>query len=309
MSDIKNGYFDLQINGCYGLDFNQDHIDPDAMHRSCQRLEADGVGGILATFITEKIDNMATRLANIVKLRQRDPLVARMVAGFHIEGPFISPEPGYKGAHPVDAIHPANLDGMKKLLDAAGGLTRLVTLAPEQDENFAVTDYLAKQKITVSAGHTNASLEQLRGAADRGLSMFTHVGNGCPMQMNRHDNIIQRVLSLRERIWLCFICDGAHIPFFALRNYLDLGGIDRCCAVTDAIAPAGLGPGKYTVSRWELVIDEDMVARAPDRSHLVGAAITMPQTAANLVQKVGLTEAQVEQLTVANPRRAIGLIS
>lgn len=305
MSDMNAGYFDLQINGCYGLDFNQDHIDPDAMHRCCRRLESDGVGGILATFITEQIDTMALRLANIVNLRRRDPLVAKMIAGIHIEGPFISPEPGYKGAHPVDAIQPAGLDGMKKLLDASGGLTRLVTLAPEQDENFAVTDYLAKQKITVSAGHTNASLEQLRGAANHGLSMFTHVGNGCPMQMNRHDNIIQRVLSLRERIWLCFICDGAHIPFFALRNYLDLGGIDRCCAVTDAIAPAGLGPGKYTVSRWELVIDEDMVARAPDRSHLVGAAITMPQTTANLVQKVGLTEAQARQLTGANPRRAI----
>jgi N-acetylglucosamine-6-phosphate deacetylase len=137
--------------------------------------------------------------------------------------------------------------------------------------------------------------------------MFTHVGNGCPMQMNRHDNIVQRVLSLRDRIWLCFICDGAHIPFYTLRNYIDLGGIDRCCAVTDAIAPAGLGPGKYTVSRWELVIDEDMVARAPDRSHLVGAAITMPQTVANLINKVGLTESQARQLASANPRRAIGL--
>jgi N-acetylglucosamine-6-phosphate deacetylase len=307
MSDKINGYFDLQVNGCYGLDFNQDNIDPDAMHRCCQRLEADGVNGILATLITEQIDTMALRLATIVTLRQRDPLVAKMIAGFHIEGPFISPEPGYKGAHPVDAIHPANVDGMKKLLDAADGLTRLVTLAPEQDHNFTVTDLLARQKITVSAGHTNASLDQLRGAADHGLSMFTHVGNGCPMQMNRHDNIVQRVLNLRDRIWLCFICDGAHIPFYALRNYIDLGGFDRCCAVTDAIAPAGLGPGKYTISRWELVIDEDMVARAPDRSHLVGAAITMPQTVANMVQKVGLTEAQARQLACANPRRAIGL--
>ena len=82
---------------------------------------------------------------------------------------------------------------MKKLLDAAGGLTRIVTFAPEVDSGLHVTRMLARDGIVVSAGHTNASIDLLNGALDNGLSMFTHLGNGCPVTMNRHDNIIQRV--------------------------------------------------------------------------------------------------------------------
>jgi N-acetylglucosamine-6-phosphate deacetylase len=302
---MQTSYFDVQINGYAGVDFNQDDLTAEGLHKACQRLEADGVGQVLATFITEKIDNMCTRLANIARFRERDELVRKMIAGVHIEGPFLNEQPGYKGAHPVDAIHPTDMDELKRLLDAAGGLAKLVTLAPERDPNLQATKYLVKQGITVAAGHCDPSIEQLQTAADAGLTMFTHLGNGCPMQMHRHDNIIQRVLSLSDRIWCCFIADGAHVAFFALKNYLKVAGIDRCIAVTDAVAPAGLGPGTYQVSRWTLKIGEDMVARAPDGSHLIGAAITMPQTVKNLVEKVGLSESDALKLTSTNPRQAV----
>lgn len=304
---MNPNYFDIQINGYAGVDFNQDDLSADGLNTACQRLEKDGVGAILATIITEKVENMCTRLANLVRLRERDPLAKRLITGFHIEGPFLNEQPGYKGAHPVDAIHPTNLDEMKRLLDAAGGLTKLVTLAPERDPNYQATKFLANQKIVVSGGHCDPSIEQLQGACDAGLSMFTHLGNGCPMQMHRHDNIIQRVLSLSDRIWCCFIADGAHVAFFALKNYLKLAGVDRCIVVTDAVAPAGLGPGTYQMSRWTLKIGEDMVARAPDGSHLIGAAITMPQTVKNLVEKVGLSQDEAMRLTATNPRKAFGL--
>jgi N-acetylglucosamine-6-phosphate deacetylase len=110
-----------------------------------------------------------------------------------------------------------------------------------------------------------------------GLSVFTHLGNGCPMQMHRHDNIIQRALSLHDRLWICFIADGAHVAFFALRNYLRAAGLDRCVVVTDAIAPGQPGAGPLHAGRWDLVIGPDLVARAPDGSHLIGAVVTMPK--------------------------------
>ena len=65
-----------------------------------------------------------------------------------------------------------------------------------------------------------ALLDQLRAGADAGLKMFTHLGNGCPMNVHRHDNIVQRGLAMAERLWIGFIADGVHVPFFALRNYL-----------------------------------------------------------------------------------------
>jgi len=300
-------FFDLQVNGYAGVDFNQDELDAGQLHRACERLEADGVAGLLATIITDDLAAMCRRLSRLAELRDADPLARRLIAGVHIEGPFLSDRDGYRGAHPLDAIRPADVDSMARLLDAARGLTRIVTLAPECDRGLTVTRLLASRGIIVSAGHTDATLDQLRGAIDAGLSMFTHVGNGCPMLMSRHDNIIQRALNLADELWLCFIADGAHIPFVALGNYLRLAREDRAIVVTDAIAPAGLGPGRYRFGRWDLEIGEDMVARAPDRSHLVGSGITMKQNADNLMRAVGLAEPVVRKLTLENPRIALGI--
>src|SRR4051794_31913413 len=215
-----DGFFDLQVNGYAGVSFNSDELTAEAMHEACAALRGGGVAGILATVVTDDVGRMERRLRRIVELRERDPLMRDVVIGIHIEGPFISPVDGYRGAHPRDAVRPADPDAMLGLLDAAGGLTRLVTLAPENDPGLATTRMLSQKGIHVSAGHTNASLDQLREAIDAGLTLFTHLGNGCPMQVHRHDNIIQRALSLSDRLFCMFIADGAHVLFPALRNYL-----------------------------------------------------------------------------------------
>lgn len=305
---MKNKEFmDIQVNGYGGVDFNQDEVDADGVHRACELLESHGVRAILLTLITERMDLMLARLRKLVAIRAADARVARMVAGFHLEGPFIHPEDGYRGAHPRDAVRPADLDAMKQLLDAGAGLTRLVTLAPEFDQGLKVTGHLVRQHVAVAAGHCDPTLDQLKAAADAGLSLFTHLGNGCPKQIDRHDNIIQRVLSVSDRIRPCFIADGAHVPFFALGNYLRAAGLDRCIVVSDAVSPAGLGPGRYRIGRWELDVGEDMVVRAPGDKHLVGSAGTMPRAFDNLVKHVGLNEAEALRLTRDNPAQAVGI--
>ncbi|MEI8062905.1 MAG: N-acetylglucosamine-6-phosphate deacetylase [Verrucomicrobiota bacterium] len=300
-------YFDIQVNGYGGIDFNKEGLTADELHRSCERLQKDGVAGIFATICTAEIPVMCRLAAQIVKLRDQDTLGRQVIAGIHFEGPFMNETAGYRGAHPEAALHPANLDEMKQLLAAAGGLTKLVTLAPERDPGMATTRYLAGQGIVVSAGHTNASLDDLKAGIDAGLKMFTHLGNGCPMQMHRHDNIIQRALSLAGQLWLCFIADGVHVPFFALKNYLKVAGIERSIITTDAVAPAGLGPGTYTFGKWKVVAGEDMALWAPDRSHLVGSGIFMPKVEDNLRRHLGLGDTEIRKLICDNPRRAFGL--
>jgi N-acetylglucosamine-6-phosphate deacetylase len=300
------GYFDLQVNGYGGVDFNTDHLTAEDLHTACRRLQEGGVAGILATIITEKMDLMVARLRRLVDLRQRDALARQIIAGFHLEGPFINESDGYRGAHPKDAILAANVDDAQRLYDACDGQLLVFTLAPERDEHFATIKWLCKRGVIVASGHADPSLDLLTAACDVGLTMITHLGNGCPIQMHRHDNIIQRALHLRDRLWLCFIADTVHIPPVAMKNYLELAG-DRAVVVTDAIAPASLGPGRYTLGRWNLLIGEDMVARAPDGSHFVGAAITMAQSHANLRARLGQNERRCRQLLIENPRRAIGL--
>jgi len=298
-------FVDLQVNGYAGADFNGDDLSLAAMRMACSRLRADGVAGILATVITDRPTTMLDRLARIVAFRNADPLIGEVVWGIHIEGPFLNPEPGYIGAHPVDAARPADADFAKRLLEAAGGLTRLLTLAPECDPRCQVTRLLADAGVVVSAGHCNPDLETLRRAVDAGLSMFTHLGNGCPLQLHRHDNIVQRALSLADHLWIGLIADGVHVPYPALGNYLRCAGLDRAFVVTDAISAAGLGPGTYQLGGQSVLVDDQLATWSPDRSHLMGSAGTMPRTAHNLRTALGLTDQQVAQLTAVNPRQIL----
>ena len=301
-----NSYFDLQVNGYAGVDFNSDGLTVEEVERACSALAAAGVTGILATIISDDIALMCLRLSRLSRIRGQSPLARRIIAGVHIEGPFISDRTGYRGAHPADAVRLADPEMMRRLLDAGDALVHLVTVAPEQDPGNKVTRLLAKAGIAVSAGHTDATLDQLRSACDAGLSVFTHLGNGCPMQMHRHDNIVQRVLSLHERLTICFIADGVHVPLFALRNYLDVAGADRCCVVTDAMSAAGLGPGKYTLGRWEVEVGPDLAAWAPDHSHLVGSAGTMRASEGKL-RSIGVSEDACRMMLLENPRRIAGV--
>lgn len=299
--------FDLQVNGYAGADFCSRELTLEQCRHACDELVADGVSGILATVITDTIDGLCQKLERIVSFREQDEVIARMITGFHIEGPFLNAAPGYIGAHPPECVKPANIDDAKRLLDAAGGLTRILTLAPENDPGFTTTSFLAEQGVTVSAGHCDPSFEQLRGAIDAGLSMITHLGNGCPVDLPRHDNFIQRVLSLSDRLWIGFIPDGAHVPFFALKNYLAVSGLERAFMVTDAISAAKLGPGVYELSGAPVEIDEHGVARRPGSPNLAGSTITMPGIRRHLAEDLGFAESEIELLVSTNPRRAIGL--
>jgi N-acetylglucosamine-6-phosphate deacetylase len=300
--------FDIQVNGYAGVDFNSDDLTAEGLERACACLAEDGVGGVLATFITDEVETMCGRLARLVRRREESDAARAMIAGIHIEGPFINAAPGYVGAHPAAAVRPADVELMKRLLDAAGGLAKIVTLAPENDAGMAVTRFLAGEGICVSAGHCDATLDELKAGIDAGLRMFTHVGNGCPMEMHRHDNIVQRALSLREALWLCFIPDGWHVPFPALGNYLRCAGVERSIFTTDAISAARLGPGIYMIAAQRIEIGEDRIAWAAGGRNFAGSTVTMPRILENIRENLGLGAAEAEQLTAVNPRKALGIL-
>jgi len=298
---------DIQVNGYAGADFSAPSLTVDDCRRACAALAADGVDGILATVITDTVEGMCGKLARLAAFRAADPEIARMIVGVHAEGPFLSPAPGYRGAHDASRMRPADVESARRLMDAADGLLRLVTLAPEHDPGFATTAFLAARGIVVSAGHGDPSLDELRGAVDAGLTMVTHLGNGCPTTLPRHDNVIQRALHLRDRLWLCFIPDGVHVPFFALANYLALAGIDRSIMVTDAISAATLGPGVHELAGVPVEIDVAGVARRPGSENLAGSTVRMPRVLEHLAGPLGLPPEAIALVVDRNPRRALGL--
>jgi N-acetylglucosamine-6-phosphate deacetylase len=181
------GFIDLQVNGYGGVDFNADNLKDADLHRACEMLRKDGVHAILATVITERLDLMESRIARLKALCDQDTLVRNVIVGIHVEGPFLNETEGYRGAHPADAIRPASTEAAARILGAGGGAIRLVTLAPERDSGARVTRFLSERDVQVAAGHSDASLDDLDRAIDNGLTLYTHLGNGCPMIMPRHD--------------------------------------------------------------------------------------------------------------------------
>lgn len=299
------GAVDLQVNGYAGVDFNGDDLAADALADACRRIRGDGVDEALATVITAPLEAMCRRIGRLADLIESDPEIGSVLRGIHVEGPFISPRDGFVGAHPQTCVMRADREPMGRLLDAGRGQVRLVTLAPEMDDGADVTGWLSDQGIVVAAGHTDATLDQLRRGLGAGLRLFTHLGNGCPGRLARHDNIIQRVLSLSDRLMISFIADGHHIPPVALGNYLRCVPDENVVIVTDAISAAGLGPGRYRLGEQVVEVDEAGAAWSPDRTHFAGSAATMPVMRAVLADQLGIDQTRIGRWTVDNPRRLL----
>jgi N-acetylglucosamine-6-phosphate deacetylase len=299
---LLNSYVDLQVNGYAGVDFNDPDTSRADLKRAAVAMQAGGVWAALPTVITGSIDSMSRCIGNLRELIESDLQAASVFKGIHIEGPFLSPQPGYIGAHPKQHALPQNLKAMETLCDAGGRFTRLVTLAPEVDPDALLTKFCTERGVLVAAGHTDATLEQLDCCIESGLSLFTHLGNGCPKMMDRHDNIIYRALSRIERLRFTLIADGFHIPEVLFRNLLRWIPPERLAIVSDAISAAGLGPGVYKLGGREVRIGDDRAARDPSGQHFVGSASSMRDADRWLTTVIGLSREQRQRLLLANPQ-------
>ncbi len=182
-----------------------------------------------------------------------------------------------------------------------------MTLAPEIDAECKLTRHLVERGILVAAGHTDASVGQLEKAIDAGLQLFTHIGNACPQICHRHDNILQRALSLAPRLKITFIADGWHLPDFVVKNLLRCATLEHLAVVSDAIAAAGLGPGEFQLGDRRVKVGADKCARSPDGEHFVGAASAMADADKWLTEVVGLSAADRHVLLYENPRKWLAL--
>ncbi len=296
---------DLQLNGYKGVDFNDDNLTAEALRLACQAIVADGGQKMLATVITDHLDLMVSRIKRLTNLREQNKLISDVMVGIHVEGPFISPITGFVGAHPTEHVLPATVAHAKDIVAAGNGLIRVVTLAPEHDADFKTTQWLSQQNILVSAGHCNPSVEVLSAAIDAGLSAFTHLGNGCPIDIHRHDNIINRVLAADGLRWIMIIPDGVHLPPALVRTMIRSIGIERIIAVTDATAAGGMGVGEFSLGSQKVIVEQDGAAWASDRSHLVGSTASMGRVRDVLQNDVGLSKPEIIQITETNPTMAL----
>jgi len=308
----QRGYVDLQINGIGGIDFNESNLSALSWERALEWLAQDGTTDFLPTLITDSVDSLCLKLANLSRLCEasvQKPEGACKAVGIHLEGPFLCDQVGYIGAHPKQHARPLELDALKRLVDAANGWIRLVTLAPECDPNGRGIEYLAQKDILIAAGHCNPSIDQLRRAIDSGLSLFTHLGNACPASIPRHENIIHRVLALRDSLRVTLIADGFHLPLWLLDSWVDWFGEDRVAIVSDAISAAGLAPGIYQLGQQKVAVGADGVPRSADQTHFVGSGATLGRMRNLCESHLSWSSERIEKLFKTNAAQWLGLPS
>ena len=277
----QRSLFDVQINGFSGVDFQQPELPLADLRRAVDALAAHQTLRFFLTLITDSLPALAAKLQNLERLRQLDPALHLALCGYHLEGPWISPASGFSGAHPTHWIRPPQLAEFTALQRAAGGQIRLVTLAPEWPGSPAFIRALIDRGVQVSLGHSDASDAEIDAAIAAGARFCTHLGNGVPTQLHRHENVVQRLLA-RDELTALLIPDGIHLPPPTLQNFFRAKPPGRALFTTDAMAAAAAPPGPYTLGSLQLTVARDRVVRLPQSLQFAGSSLTPPEAVANV---------------------------
>ena len=273
---IAPGLIDIQINGFAGIDFNRPLESEEVWHHFTQQLYRHGCTGFLATLITNQEEGYRKLLADLAARIRRDP---RNCLGFHMEGPWLNPDPGYRGAHRADWMQKPNLRLLEEWYAIAGDLLKLITLAPEVDleASLQVIGEGRKKGIQFFIGHSGAMGEILQRAVEAGVSGWTHLGNAVPATVPKFENVILHALA-QSKLKASLIPDGLHLPrhaFRALALMLDQAATSRLLLTTDAMAGAGTDKtGVYTLGDVEVEVGSDGAARLPGSGRLAGSTLT-----------------------------------
>ena len=298
---VAPGWIDLQVNGFAGVDYNSPSVPHDQIARSIRNMFATGVTRFYPTVITGSPDDMTGALHNLAAAKESIPEGPAMEA-FHVEGPYISPEDGPRGAHPAKWVRPPDLDEFRRFQDAARGHIRLITLSPEWPEAARFIEAVARSGVVVSIGHTKATAAQIEDAVSAGATLSTHIGNGAHSVLARHPNYIWSQLA-EDRLAASFIVDGIHLDRSFLTVALRAKGLERSILVTDAVMPAGCQPGPYRLGEVDVELHADGSVRLRGATRLAGSALRMDRAIENVMLLAGLNLREAITLATRNPAR------
>ncbi|MBO1077853.1 amidohydrolase family protein [Roseomonas haemaphysalidis] len=279
---ISPGLVDLQVNGFAGVDFNDVALTAAALDRALEAMLGTGVTCCLPTIITAPEPVLRARLRALDAAVAGSRLGPLMCPGFHLEGPFLNPAPGYAGCHPPEAMGPPD-PALPTRLEA--GLRRpilLLTLAAELPGAAAAIRAARAEARLVAIGHSAADFAEVSAAAEAGATLSTHLGNGLPQSLPKLANPLFAQLA-EDRLSAGFIADGIHLPPPALRVMLRAKGAGRAFLVTDATAAAAAPPGRYPFAGMVVQRGADGTVRQDGGTTLAGSSLCLDAAMRNLV--------------------------
>ncbi len=301
----RKGFIDLQFNGWMGTDFTSPGLSVDDVRRITREQTARGTIAYCPTVITGDAEIYRQNLG-ILAEAINDKEIAPHLLGIHLEGPFISPRPGARGAHPEKFIQPPSCDEFDRYQEWAGGNIRILTVAPEVEGIETLIRHATSRGVLVSLGHHLADDNALQRAVDAGARCGTHIGNGIPNQIDRHHNPLWWQLACDD-IYGFFITDGHHLPAPMIKVMLRAKQIERFIVISDASPLAGLPPGHHQTFGLNVTISDTGRIYSTESQSLAGSHATMIECMNHLASLELLDEAGLWTVGFDNPLRLLDL--
>lgn len=302
---ISPGFLDIQVNGFNGSDYSLENLDEGHVASIVRSMVRGGTTQHAPTFITMPRERLLRNLALVARCARESEEIGSALAGFHVEGPFISPEDGPRGAHDRSYVRVPDFDEFLAWQEAAEGRVGYLTVAPEVEGALGFIRKVVQTGVRVSIGHTRADPEVIRQALDAGASLSTHLGNGSDLMLPRLRNFLWEQLATDDLFGSC-ICDGFHLPPSVVKVIARAKTLEKLILVSDAALLGGCKPGLYKWDRMDVEVFADGHIGLPGTTMLAGAAHLLDWDIPRFMEYTGCSLGDAIGLCTVNPARFLG---
>ena len=297
---ILPGFIDIHCHGAYAFDTND--ANPERLRKWAKGIVDEGVTSFLATTLTQSEEVLTNAVSNVAKVVEEGYEGAEIL-GIHFEGPYLNK--AHKGAQPEEYCVKPNIEQFKRYQKAAHGLIKYITMAVENDEDYALTKYCSQNNVVVSIGHSNATYEQAVQAYAHGARSMTHVYNAMTPFTHRANGLVGGALRIRN-MYGEIICDGNHSTLAALNNFFTSKGPDYSIMITDSLMCKGFPVGtKFDFGGQEVVIYPDGSAHLVEAGNLAGSTLNVNKGLKILIEDALVPVNYAINACTSNPARCL----
>ncbi|MFT8322262.1 MAG: N-acetylglucosamine-6-phosphate deacetylase [Bacillus sp. (in: firmicutes)] len=296
------GMIDIHIHGANDADAMD--ATTESLNIIATTLPKEGTTSFLATTMTQGVQEIEAALKSAANyIEQEDQTGKAEIVGIHLEGPFINAKKA--GAQPLDAIKKPSVDLFKKWQGIAGNHIKLVTLAPEEDNNLALTAYLKETGVIPSMGHTDAIYEEVKKGIEAGIIHVTHLYNGMRGLHHRDPGVAGASLLHKELITE-MIVDGIHIHPEVVKLTFQQKGKESIILITDSMRAKWLDDGISSLGGQKVIVQNGKALL--ENGSLAGSTLKMNDAMLNMISYTGCSLEDIVQMGAYNPARQIGIL-
>lgn len=297
--------FDIQVNGANGIDLQSKELTPENISALTDFLAGHGVSHWIPTIITGSAKAMMHG-CKVIGEAINDPRIRRAIPGIHLEGPYISPEDGPRGAHDKKHVRKPSLEEFEEFMRAARNRIAYITVAPEVEGAIPFIREVAKRKVRVALGHHNASPVEIERAVAAGAVLSTHLGNGLAATVHRHENPLWPQLA-NDHLRASLIADLEHLPADLLRVFVRAKQPRRVILTSDCIHLTGLKPGTYDLGGVPVEMLPSGRVCLSGTEYLAGSSLLLLQGVVNALRVTDLSLKQALACASSIPGRLFGV--